>query len=183
MSRMDTEPLSPSKMLEGTTVEGREQPWLGTCANGNTSLWVEETSRPWEDVEVEKLSSDKRETFKVPLSSKHAPSSPEMDRASQAPILLFTTRWEDVVQSPILLTPISKMEEARVSQKPKRGSQETTGMSGQHPLAMMGSPLEILMPKLLENENMQDKADKGEKTKEELSVFTPSCRYLGRQKL
>ncbi|XP_032985184.1 Golgi-associated RAB2 interactor protein 5B [Rhinolophus ferrumequinum] len=181
-SRMGAEPLRPSQVLEGSPVVVREQPWLGPWAKGSTSLWVEETSHPWAEVEVEELPSDQRGPSKVPPHYQCVPSSPKMDRASQAPIPLPATRWEDVIQSPILLTPISKME-ARVSQKPKRESQESVGMLGQRPLAMTGSSLEILKPKLLEIESMRDMANKVEKTKKELGVFMPSRRYLGRQDL
>lgn len=66
-----------------------------------------------------------------------------------------------------------------MSPKPKR-SQETMGMPGQHPLAMMGSSLEILLPKLLEIESLRDTTNKVEKVKKELGVFTPSPRYLGK---
>ncbi|KAM5207514.1 LOW QUALITY PROTEIN: Golgi-associated RAB2 interactor protein 5B [Hipposideros larvatus] len=182
MSRMSTEPLRPSQVLEGTPVVVREQPWLGPWAKGSTSLWVDETSHPWAEVEVEELPSDQRGPSKVLPHSQHAPSSLKIDRASQAPIPLPATRWEDVIQMPILQTPISKME-ARVSQKPKRGSQETMGMLGQRPLSMMGSSLEILEPKLLEIGSMKDMANKVEKTKKELGVFMPSSRYLGIQDL
>ncbi|XP_019483401.1 PREDICTED: protein FAM71E2 [Hipposideros armiger] len=182
MSRMSTEPLRPSQVLEGTPVVVREQPWLGPWAKGSTSLWVDETSHPWAEVEVEELPSDQRGPSKVLPHSQRAPSSLKIDRASQAPIPLPTTRWEDVIQMPILQTPISKME-ARVSQKPKRGSQETMGMLDQRPLSMMGSSLEILEPKLLEIGSMKDMANKVEKTKKELGVFMPSSRYLGRQDL
>lgn len=181
-SRMGTEPLRPSQVLEGSPVVVREQPWLGPWAKGSTSLWVEETSHPWAEVEVEELPSDQRGPSKVPPHYQCVPSSPKMDRASQAPIPLPATRWENVIQSPILLTPISKMED-RVSQKPKRESQETVGMLGQCPLAMTGSSLEILKPKLLEIESMSDMANKVEKTKKELGAFMPSRRYLGRQDL
>lgn len=68
-----------------------------------------------------------------------------------------------------------------MSQKPKRESQETERMLGQRPLAMTGSSLEILKPKLLEIESMRDMANKVEKTKKELGVFMPLRRYLGRQ--
>ncbi|XP_024905417.1 protein FAM71E2 [Pteropus alecto] len=163
MSRMGTEPLSPSQVLEGTPVVVREQPWLGPWEKGSANLWVEETSHPWAEVEVEGLLSEQKGPSKVSSCSKCTPSSPKMDRASQDPIPLPSTRWEDIGVSP----------------KPER-SQETMGMPGQHPLAMMGSSLEILLPKLLEIESLRDTANRVEKMKKELGVFTPSPRYLGK---
>lgn len=163
MSRMGTEPLSPNQVLEGTPVVVREQPWLGPWEKGSASLWVEETSHPWAEVEEKGLLSDQKGPSKVSSCSKYTPSSPKVDRASQAPIPLPSTRWEDIGVSP----------------KPER-SQETMGMPGQHPLAMMGSSLEILLPKLLEIESLRDTTNKVEKMKKELGVFTPSPRYLGK---
>lgn len=163
MSGMGMEPLSPSHVLEGTPVVVREQPWLGPWEKRSASLWVEDTSHPWAEVEVEGLLSDQKGPSKVSSCSKCTSSSPKMDRASQAPIPLPSTRWEDIGVSP----------------KPKR-SQETMGMPGQHPLAMMGSSLEILLPKLLEIESLRDTTNKVEKVKKELGVFTPSPRYLGK---
>lgn len=150
------EPLDPGQaaVLEGTPVVGRE---------------------------AEKLLSDQRRSFKVPPRSKRGPRSPKTERVSQAPIPLPAMRWEDV-QSPILLNSISKME-ARVSQRPNREPQETVGMPGQCPLATTGSPLEVLVPKLLEIENKRDSVNKVEKTKKKLSIFTPWPRYLGRKDL
>ncbi|XP_036894029.1 protein FAM71E2 [Sturnira hondurensis] len=135
-------------------------------------------STPVADREAEKL---QRQSFKVPPHSRCGPSSPKTERTSQVPIPLPATRWEDV-QSPILPNSIPKME-ARVSQKPNRKSQGTTGMPGQCPLATTGSSLEVLVPKLLEIENKRDSENKVEKTKKKLSIFTPWPRYLGRQDL
>ncbi|KAM5297560.1 Golgi-associated RAB2 interactor protein 5B [Glossophaga mutica] len=136
------EPLSPS---QATTLEGT----------------------PVVDREAEKLPLDQRQSSKVPPRSKRGPSSPKMERVSQVPIPLPEMRWEEV-QSPILLNSIPNVE-ARVSQKPSRESQETTGMPGQCPLATAGSSLEVLVPKLLEIENKRVSANKVEKRKKKLS--------------
>ncbi|XP_055267143.1 Golgi-associated RAB2 interactor protein 5B [Moschus berezovskii] len=154
LSMMGRVPLIPthSSMLE-ETLAGVQQPQLG--------------------VRVEEMPQDSKGPSNVSSRPRRAASSPKMNVASQTPIPLPSTRWEDIPESPTSLTPISKME-ARVSQQPKRVSQEPERGPDQGPVATVGSNLEILLPTLLEMESMKDEASKVEKTKEELGAFTPS---------
>ena len=151
--------LSPThlSMLEETLVGVREQPQLG--------------------VRVEEMPQDSKGPSNVSSRPRRAASSPKMNVASQTPIPLPSTRWEDIPESPTSLTPISKME-ARVSQQPRRVSQEPERGPDQGPVATVGSNLEILLPTLLEIESMEDEASKVEKIKDELGAFAPSPRYL-----
>ena len=159
LSMMGRVPLGPThlSMLEETLVGVREQPKLG--------------------VRVEEMPQDSKGPSNVSSRPRRAASSPKMNVASQTPIPLPSTRWEDIPESPTSLTPISKME-ARVSQQPRRVSQEPERGPDQGPVATVGSNLEILLPTLLEIESMKDEASKVEKIKKELGAFTPSPRYL-----
>ncbi|KAF5916916.1 hypothetical protein HPG69_013836 [Diceros bicornis minor] len=141
-------------------------------AKGSAHPWVEAEAQPQE------LPQDPRGPSKVPPRSKRAPSSPKIDSAFLAPIPLPASRWEDIPQSPISLSPISKME-ARVSQEPKRVSQEPARMLYQCPVATTALSSEILLPTLLKLENMRNVATKVEKIKEELGAFNPLHRYFG----
>ncbi|XP_046538051.1 Golgi-associated RAB2 interactor protein 5B [Equus quagga] len=173
MSTMDTAALSNSQVSlpEGTPVAVKEPPQLGPWAKRSTRLWVEENTRPW--AQAQELPQDPRGPSKVPPRSKHASFSRKLDPVSQAPIPLPSSRWEDIPQSPISLSPISKME-ARVSQQPKGVSQEPARMPYQCPVAKTALFSEILLPTLLELENMRDTATKVEKIKEEQEAFNPS---------
>ncbi|XP_023506299.1 Golgi-associated RAB2 interactor protein 5B [Equus caballus] len=203
MSTMDTAALSNSQVSlpEGTPVAVKEPPQLGPWAKRSTRLWVEENTRPWAkgstppgakrsappgtkqsarpwtevqaEAQAQDLPQDPRGPSKVPPRSKHASFSRKLDPVSQAPIPLPSSRWEDIPQSPISLSPISKME-ARVSQQPKGVSQEPTRMPYQCPVAKTALFSEILLPTLLELENMRDTATKVEKIKEEQEAFNPS---------
>nr|XP_014337052.1 PREDICTED: protein FAM71E2 [Bos mutus] len=157
LSMMGRVPLGPThlSMLEETLVGVREQPKLG--------------------VRVEEMPQDSKGPSNVSSRPRRAASSPKMNVASQTPIPLPSTRWEDIPESPTSLTPISKME-ARVSQQPRRVSQEPERGPDQGPVATVGSNLEILLPTLLEIESMKDEASKVEKIKKELGAFTPSPR-------
>uniref|UniRef100_G3MY97 Golgi associated RAB2 interactor protein-like Rab2B-binding domain-containing protein n=1 Tax=Bos taurus TaxID=9913 RepID=G3MY97_BOVIN len=159
LSMMGRVPLGPThlSMLEETLVGVREQPQLG--------------------VRVEEMPQDSKGPSNVSSRPRRAASSPKMNVASQTPIPLPSTRWEDIPESPTSLTPISKME-ARVSQQPRRVSQEPERGPDQGPVATVGSNLEILLPTLLEIESMKDEASKVEKIKKELGAFAPSPRYL-----
>ncbi|XP_027370285.1 protein FAM71E2 [Bos indicus x Bos taurus] len=157
LSMMGRVPLGPThlSMLEETLVGVREQPQLG--------------------VRVEEMPQDSKGPSNVSSRPRRAASSPKMNVASQTPIPLPSTRWEDIPESPTSLTPISKME-ARVSQQPRRVSQEPERGPDQGPVATVGSNLEILLPTLLEIESMKDEASKVEKIKKELGAFAPSPR-------
>ncbi|XP_057566910.1 Golgi-associated RAB2 interactor protein 5B [Hippopotamus amphibius kiboko] len=170
MPAMGTVPLHSTKVSrpEKTPVAVREQSQFGAWAKGNT--------RPW--AEVEEVPEDPKGPSKVAPCPKRATSSSTMNVASLTPIPLPSVRWEDVPESPASLTPISKWE-ARVSQQPRRVSQELKRVPDQCPVATVGSSLEILLPTLLEIETMKDTASEVEKIKEELGVFAPSARYLG----
>ncbi|XP_014649693.1 PREDICTED: protein FAM71E2 [Ceratotherium simum simum] len=141
-------------------------------AKGSAHPWVEA------EAQAQELPQDPRGPSKVPPRSKRAPSSPKMDSAFLAPIPLPASRWEDIPQSPISLSPISKME-ARVSQEPQRVSQEPARMLYQCPVATTALSSEILLPTLLKLENMRNVATKVEKIKEELGAFNPLHRYFG----
>nr|KAF6406728.1 family with sequence similarity 71 member E2 [Molossus molossus] len=167
-------------VLEDTSVVLGEQPQLGSWAKGSKGLRLKETSSPRAAVEAKKLPSDPIRASKVHARSKRAPSSLKMNRHSQVPIPLPATRWEDV-QSPIVPTSISKTE-VRMSQKPNRESQEMPGMPDQLPLAKTEFSLGILMPKLLEIDNMRGVA-KNVKKKKKISVFTPWPSIHGSQRL
>ncbi|XP_068849276.1 Golgi-associated RAB2 interactor protein 5B [Capricornis sumatraensis] len=158
LSTMGRVLLSPThlSMLEETLVGVREQPRLG--------------------VRVEEMPQDSKGPSNVSSRPRRGASSPKMNVASQTPIPLPSTRWEDIPESPTSLTPISKME-ARVSQQPRRVSQEPERGPDQGPVATVGSNLEILLPTLLEIESMEDEASKVEKIKDELGAFAPSPRY------
>ncbi|CAM9956268.1 unnamed protein product [Rangifer tarandus platyrhynchus] len=162
LSTMGRVPLSPThlSMLEETLVGVREQPQLG--------------------VRVEEMPQDSKGPPNVSCHPRRVASSPKMNVASQTPIPLPATRWEDIPESPTSLTPISKME-ARVSQQPRRVSQEPERGPDQGPVATVGSNLEILLPTLLEIQSMKDEAFKVEKIKEELGAFAPSPRYLAKE--
>ncbi|KAI4534973.1 hypothetical protein MG293_015833 [Ovis ammon polii] len=155
LSTMGRVLLSPThlSMLEETLVGVREQPQLG--------------------VRVEEMPQDSKGPSNVSSRPRRAASSPKMNVASQTPIPLPSTRWEDIPESPTSLTPISKME-ARVSQQPRRVSQEPERGPDQGPVATVGSNLEILLPTLLEIESMEDEASKVAKIKDELGAFAPS---------
>lgn len=159
LSTMGRVPLSPThlSMLEETLAGVREQPQLG--------------------VRVEEMPQDSKGPSNMSSRPRRVASSPKMNVASQTPIPLPATRWEDIPESPTSLTPISKME-ARVSQQPRRVSQEPERGPDQGPVATVGSNLEILLPTLLEIQSMKDEAFKVEKIKEELGAFAPSPRYL-----
>lgn len=159
LSMMGRVPLGPThlSMPEETLVGVREQLQLG--------------------VRVEEMPQDSKGPSNVSSHPRRAASSPKMNVASQTPIPLPSTRWEDIPESPTSLTPISKME-ARVSQQPRRVSQEPERGPDQGPVATVGSNLEILLPTLLEIESMKDEASKVEKIKKELGAFAPSPRYL-----
>ncbi|XP_040109723.1 protein FAM71E2 [Oryx dammah] len=160
LSTMGRVLLSPThlSMLEETLVGVREQPQLG--------------------VRVKEMPQDSKGPSNVSSHPRRAASSPKMNVASQTPIPLPSTRWEDIPESPTSLTPISKME-ARVSQQPRRVSQEPERGPDQGPVATVGSNLEILLPTLLEIESMEDEASKMEKIKDELGAFAPSPRCQG----
>ncbi|XP_069408583.1 Golgi-associated RAB2 interactor protein 5B [Ovis canadensis] len=160
LSTMGRVLLSPThlSMLEETLVGVREQPQLG--------------------VRVEEMPQDSKGPSNVSSRPRRAASSPKMNVASQTPIPLPSTRWEDIPESPTSLTPISKME-ARVSQQPRRVSQEPERGPDQGPVATVGSNLEILLPTLLEIGSMEDEASKVEKIKDELGAFAPSPRPPG----
>lgn len=159
LSTMGRVPLSSThlSMLEETLAGVREQPQLG--------------------VRVEEMPQDSKGPSNMSSRPRRVASSPKMNVASQTPIPLPATRWEDIPESPTSLTPISKME-ARVSQQPRRVSQEPERGPDQGPVATVGSNLEILLPTLLEIQSMKDEAFKVEKIREELGAFAPSPRYL-----
>ncbi|XP_043756621.1 protein FAM71E2 [Cervus elaphus] len=155
LSTMGRVPLSSThlSMLEETLAGVREQPQLG--------------------VRVEEMPQDSKGPSNMSSRPRRVASSPKMNVASQTPIPLPATRWEDIPESPTSLTPISKME-ARVSQQPRRVSQEPERGPDQGPVATVGSNLEILLPTLLEIQSMKDEAFKVEKIREELGAFAPS---------
>ncbi|KAF0883607.1 F71E2 protein, partial [Crocuta crocuta] len=173
----DMSTASPSQVpLRQRTPEVIGEPFLfGT--------WVKETMRPWAEESmyrwVEAQTHVPKEASKVPDLPRHEASSLITDDVSPNPIPLPASRWEEVPPSPVSLTPISKMG-ASVFQKPKRPSHELEGWSDQlegSPLAMTELSSDVILPMLLEDENMMDMAPEVENI-EELDVYSPSARYL-----
>uniref|UniRef100_A0A2K6GEW5 Golgi associated RAB2 interactor family member 5B n=1 Tax=Propithecus coquereli TaxID=379532 RepID=A0A2K6GEW5_PROCO len=158
---MGSTPFS-SNRLEGPPVMVTEWPESHTWMKENKQQWTEMKEPPW----------DRARPSKVPLHSKATSGSPKMESISQVPIPLPASRWEDLPPSPLVETPISRMEAtARVLQQPTRTSQEPMTVPNQRPLAMVGSFSKIILPTLVEIENTRDTAIQVEKIKEESPIF------------
>ncbi|KAL2762752.1 protein FAM71E2, partial [Daubentonia madagascariensis] len=167
MSTVGSMPFSPNHLssLEGSPVMVREWPESHTWVKENKQQWTEMKEPPW----------DRVRPSKAPLRCKATSGSPKMESISQVPIPLPASQWEDLPPSPLPETPISRMEAtARVLQQPTRTSQEPVTMPNQHPLATAGSSSQIILPMVVEIENMRDTAIKVEKIKEESHIFNPS---------
>ncbi|XP_069313036.1 Golgi-associated RAB2 interactor protein 5B [Eulemur rufifrons] len=161
MSTVGSTPFNPNQ-LQGPPVMVREWPESHTWVKENKQQWTEMKEPPW----------DRAKASKVRIHSKATSGSPKTEGISQVPIPLPASKWEDLPPSPVVETPVSKMEAtARVLQKPTRTSQEPVVVPNQSPLAMAGSSSKIILPMPVEIENTGDTTIKVEKIKEESPIF------------
>ncbi|XP_012605728.1 Golgi-associated RAB2 interactor protein 5B [Microcebus murinus] len=163
MSTMGSMPFN-SNQLKGPSVTVREWPESHTWVKKNKQQWTEMKEPPWDTVRPSKAH----------LRAKATSGSPKMEPVSQAPIPLPASQWEDLPPSPLMDSPISRMEAtARLLQQPTRTSQEPVTVPNQRPVARAGSSSKIILPMLVEIDNMRDKDIKVEKIKEDPPIFNP----------
>ncbi|XP_008064309.1 protein FAM71E2, partial [Carlito syrichta] len=146
VSAMASVPFGPSRLssLAGTPVVVREQPEPHT--------WVKEDVQQW--TQGKEPPQGPAGPSKGHLRSKPTPGSPKMELASQAPIPLPASQWEDLPPTPHSESPISKMEATvRMLQQTRRTAE----------------------PVLLDMEGRRDSGTKAEKTKES-GIFNPPPR-------
>ncbi|XP_072674828.1 Golgi-associated RAB2 interactor protein 5B isoform X1 [Canis lupus baileyi] len=162
--------------LEGAPGAAREQSQVSPWVKGKMHEWAEKSKHSWveQEAKVERSSQDSTGPSEVYYLHELESSSRNTDTASPPPIPLPASEWESTPQSPMSLSPISKMEpgissESSVPQEP----QELKEMSDHSPLTITDLSSEVL-PSPLEAESVTDVATSGEKT-DELDAFSPSA--------